>query len=102
MNFVKHVKTKLCQSERRGGDTPIVIEADGKEAEEIVNALLHREGTGDTAKQQTVTIPLESYAQMLRSHAQMEMLRAAWDEGNAVRMMRAVFGCRKDGKCDAE
>ena len=72
MNYVKHVKTNLCQGERKSGNIPIVIEADGKEAEKIIDALLHRDDnapfTESNDTHQTVTIPLESYAQMLRSH----------------------------------
>ena len=97
----KTVKTSACPIESKGGEIPIVIEADGKEAKAIIDALLHcdivpYEEADDNP--QTVTIPLEIYAQMLRSHTQMEMLRAAWKEGDAGRMMRAVFGLTADEK----
>lgn len=92
---------------------PVRVEIFGDLSEETtrrINETVMKPGTeidlSGENKPQTVTIPLESYAQMLRSHAQMEMLRAAWDGGqnsiNAVWMLRAVFGWEKDRDNNAE
>lgn len=104
--WCKEVKASACPVEGRGGEIPIVIEADGKEAKAIIDALLHSDDktpfTEADDTPQTVTIPLEAYTQMLRSHTQIEMLRAAWKEGDAGRMMRAVFGFTADEKKSGE
>ena len=54
---------------------------------------------------QTVTIPLEAYAQMLRSHTQLETLRVAWHDsrGDLVwLLLRTMFGEEPRGDSDAK
>lgn len=109
---MKDIEKLIGQFISKDPSRPVRVEIFGELSEEMarrVKETVMEQGTeidlSGNAEPQTVTIPLEAYAQMLRSHTQLETLRVAWHDsrGDLVwLLLRTMFGEEPSGDSDAK